>query len=103
MEWTERREPSLRDEDLAELAIGHVRADLIARYNKDQAWEGRCDASTQVSAHIAQSTTRRSSANRVMISSSAFNTRAEAKAGDGNKGGRLAFYRRRLNVAKLPP
>ncbi len=29
-------------------------------------------------------------------------TRAEAKAGDGNKSGRLAFYRRRLNVAKLP-
>ena len=31
-------------EDIAELAIGHVRADLIARYNKDQAWEGRCNA-----------------------------------------------------------
>src|SRR5262249_15389397 len=28
-------------EDIAELAIGHVRADLIARYNKDHAWEGR--------------------------------------------------------------
>src|SRR6516225_12167509 len=28
-------------EDIAELAIGHVRADLIARYNKDEAWEGR--------------------------------------------------------------
>jgi hypothetical protein len=25
-------------EDIAELAIGHVRADLIARYNKDEAW-----------------------------------------------------------------
>ena len=24
-------------EDLSELAIGHVRADLIARYNKDEA------------------------------------------------------------------
>src|SRR5262249_13460303 len=25
-------------EDIAELAIGHVRADLVARYNKDDAW-----------------------------------------------------------------
>jgi integrase len=40
-------------EDIAELAIGHVRADLIARYNKDQAWEGRVDAFARVSAHIA--------------------------------------------------
>jgi len=40
-------------EDLAELAIGHVRADLIARYNKDEAWEGRCDAFTKVSDHVA--------------------------------------------------
>ena len=40
-------------ENIAELAIGHVRADLIARYNKDQAWEGRCDAFVRVSAHIA--------------------------------------------------
>jgi integrase len=40
-------------EDIAELAIGHVRADLIARYNKDEAWEGRCDAFTRVSDHVA--------------------------------------------------
>jgi len=40
-------------EDLAELAIGHVRADLIARYNKDTAWEGRRDAFTRVSDHVA--------------------------------------------------
>jgi integrase len=40
-------------EDLAELAIGHVRDDLIRRYNKDEAWEGRRDAFTKVSAHIA--------------------------------------------------
>jgi len=40
-------------EDVAELAIGHVRADLVARYNKDEAWESRCDAFTRVSAHIA--------------------------------------------------
>ena len=39
-------------EDIAELAIGHVRADLIARYNKDQAWEGRCDAFARVSTHV---------------------------------------------------
>jgi len=39
-------------EDIAELAIGHVRADLIARYNKDEAWEGRRDAFTRVSAHV---------------------------------------------------
>ena len=40
-------------EDLAELAIGHVRADLIARYNKDEAWEGRRDTFTRVSDHVA--------------------------------------------------
>jgi len=40
-------------EDIAELAIGHVRADLVARYNKDTAWEGRRDAFTRVSDHVA--------------------------------------------------
>jgi len=40
-------------EDIAELAIGHVRADLIARYNKDEAWEGRRDAFERVSTHVA--------------------------------------------------
>src|SRR5262249_33909636 len=39
--------------DIAELASGHVRADLIARYNKDQAWESRRDAFTRVSDHVA--------------------------------------------------
>src|SRR5262249_24478463 len=39
-------------EDVAELAIGHVRADLIARYNFDTAWTGRTDAFERVSAHI---------------------------------------------------
>jgi hypothetical protein len=39
-------------EDIAELAIGHVRADLIARYNFDTAWAGRCDAFTRVSDHV---------------------------------------------------
>ena len=38
-------------EDIAD--IGHVRADLIARYNKDEAWEGRCEAFTKVSDHVA--------------------------------------------------
>src|SRR5262249_9173548 len=40
-------------EDIAELAIGHVRADLVARYNKDEAWEGRGDAFTRGSDHVA--------------------------------------------------
>ena len=39
-------------EDIAELAIGHVRADLITRYNKDEAWSGRSDAFTRVSNHV---------------------------------------------------
>src|SRR5215472_9651783 len=40
-------------EDIAELAIGHVRDDLVRRYNKDEAWEGRRDAFTKVSDHVA--------------------------------------------------
>jgi integrase len=40
-------------EDIAELAIGHVRADLIRRYNFDEAWSARCDAFARVSAHVA--------------------------------------------------
>jgi integrase len=39
-------------EDIAELAIGHVRDDLVRRYNKDEAWEGRSDAFTRVSDHV---------------------------------------------------
>jgi hypothetical protein len=39
-------------EDIAELAIGHVRADLIARYTKDDAWAGRRDTFERVSAHV---------------------------------------------------
>jgi hypothetical protein len=39
-------------EDIAELAIGHQRADLVARYNKDRAWQARCDAFENISAHI---------------------------------------------------
>ena len=39
-------------EDIAELAIGHVGDDLIARYNKDQGWDGRSDGFARVSAHI---------------------------------------------------
>ena len=30
-----------------------MRADLVACYNKDEAWEGRCDAFTKVSDHVA--------------------------------------------------
>jgi integrase len=40
-------------EDIAELAIGHQRADLIARYNKDAAWPQRVEAFQKISAHIA--------------------------------------------------
>ena len=42
------------NEDIAELAIGHQRADLIARYNKDSAWEKRVEAFEQVSTHLTQ-------------------------------------------------
>ena len=40
-------------EDIAELAIGHQRADLVARYNKDAAWQARVEAFEKVSAHIS--------------------------------------------------
>jgi integrase len=40
-------------EDIAEVAIGHQRADLISRYNKDQAWRARVEAFEKVSAHIS--------------------------------------------------
>jgi hypothetical protein len=40
-------------EDLAELAIGHQRADLVARYNKDTAWRARAEAFEKVSTHIS--------------------------------------------------
>jgi integrase len=39
-------------EDIAELAIGHVRDDLVRRYNRDEAWGSRVDAFARVSAHI---------------------------------------------------
>ena len=39
-------------EDIAELAVGHQRADLVARYNKDAAWQARVEAFEKVSAHI---------------------------------------------------
>jgi integrase len=41
-------------EDVAELAIGHVRRGLIAVYNKDQVWIARTDAFERVSGHIAR-------------------------------------------------
>jgi integrase len=40
-------------EDIAELAIGHQRADLVARYNQDTAWRARVAAFEKVSAHIS--------------------------------------------------
>jgi integrase len=39
-------------EDFAELAIGHVTAALIAKYNKDARWGDRVEAFEKVSAHI---------------------------------------------------
>ncbi|WP_245446772.1 tyrosine-type recombinase/integrase [Bradyrhizobium sp. MOS002] len=41
-------------EDIAELAIGHQRADLVARYNKDEAWEGRVAAFELVSTYLTE-------------------------------------------------
>ena len=41
-------------EDMAELAIGHQRADLVARYNFDQAWRRRVEAFERVSTHVTQ-------------------------------------------------
>ena len=40
-------------EEVAELAIGHVRRGLVGTYNKDQAWASRVDAFERISAHIA--------------------------------------------------
>jgi integrase len=40
-------------EDIAELAIGHVRKGLVATYNKDNGWKDRVCAFERVSAHIA--------------------------------------------------
>lgn len=40
-------------EDVAELAIGHQRADLVGRYNLDQAWLRRVEAFERVSTHVA--------------------------------------------------
>jgi integrase len=40
-------------EDVAELAIGHVRRGLARIYNKDSAWAARVDAFERVSNHIA--------------------------------------------------
>ena len=39
-------------EEIAELAIGHVRRGLLATYNKDDAWMARVDAFERVSAHV---------------------------------------------------
>ena len=41
-------------EDVAELAIGHVRSGLIGVYNKDTAWSARTNAFQAVSQHVAQ-------------------------------------------------
>lgn len=41
-------------EDVAELAIGHVRSGLVGTYNKDDAWRARVDAFERVSEHVAK-------------------------------------------------
>lgn len=41
-------------EDVAELAIGHVKRSLIAKYDKDDAWPLRVDAFERVSNHISK-------------------------------------------------
>ena len=41
-------------ENIAELAIGHVRTGLIGVYDRDQQWVARVDAFTKVSEHISQ-------------------------------------------------
>lgn len=40
-------------EDIAELCIGHRRADLVARYNKDDAWPQRVEAFKLLDAKLA--------------------------------------------------
>jgi integrase len=41
-------------EDVAELAIGHQRADLVARYNHDHAYAKRASSFELVSGHVAE-------------------------------------------------
>lgn len=42
------------EENVAELAIGHQRADLIRLYNKDNAWPARVKAFEAVSEHVSK-------------------------------------------------
>jgi hypothetical protein len=44
------------DQDVAELAIGHMRKGLEKRYNFDEAWPLRCEAFAKVSSTSAAST-----------------------------------------------
>jgi integrase len=41
-------------EDIAELCIGHRRADLVARYNRDDAWPQRVEAFNQLDEKLAK-------------------------------------------------
>ena len=59
-------------EDIAELSIGHQRADLIARYNLDQAWLKRVAAFKRVSVHVV-TVTSSGSGNVVPLSARAVN------------------------------
>ena len=40
-------------EEVAEMAIGHVKQGLVGLYNKDDLWARRVDAFERVDAHIA--------------------------------------------------
>lgn len=42
------------EEGIGELSIGHVTADLVRRYNRDDAWAGRTKAFEAVSAHVSK-------------------------------------------------
>jgi len=54
-------------EDDAELAIGHQRADLVRRYNRDEGWQRRAAAFAAVSAHVAALIGREPSRNVVPL------------------------------------
>lgn len=45
-------------EDVAELAIGHLRRGLVGTYNKDSAWVARVDAFARVGDHVARIITK---------------------------------------------
>jgi integrase len=65
-------------EDVAELAIGHLRRGLVGTYNKDSAWEARVDAFERVGDHVARIVTTPGDAAASVVALSA---RADIGAG----------------------